>query len=74
MVELKVRKVGSSLGVLLPKNASEALGVDEGDRLFLTESPDGMRISRFDPDFERRMKLAEKGMKRYDNALKRLAK
>jgi antitoxin component of MazEF toxin-antitoxin module len=41
MVELKVRKFGNSLGVILPKEVLQRLTATEGDRLLLLESPDG---------------------------------
>ena len=74
MFELKVRRVGNSLGITLPKSAAAGLGVDEGDRLFLVEGPDGMRLTRFDPDFDRKMKALDKTMEKYDDTLSRLAK
>ena len=73
-LELKVRKVGNSLGVVLPKEALTRLNVDDGDRLYITEAPDGFRITAADPDFGKQMEVAEKGMKRYRNALRELAK
>jgi putative addiction module antidote len=51
MVQLKVRKVGNSLGVTLPSPAAQALGVKEGDTLYLTESPEGFRVTPYDPEF-----------------------
>lgn len=74
MIQIKVRRVGNSLGVLLPAEAAQALRVAEGDTLFLTEAPDGFRITAYDPAFERQMKAAEKGMKAYRNALRELSK
>jgi len=74
MVQLTVRKVGNSLGVTLTAQAAKALGVKEGDKLFLTESPEGFRITAYDPAFEETMKLAEGFMGRYRNALRTLAK
>ena len=74
MVEITVRKIGNSLGVILPAEATATLNVSEGDKLFLTESPDGFRITPYDPDFARKMKVAEVGMCRYRNALRELAK
>lgn len=73
-LELKVRKVGNSYGVVLPKEALSRLNVEEGDQLYLTESPDGFRITAADPEFAKQMEVAEKGMKRYRNALRELAK
>ena len=74
MVRLTVRKVGNSLGVTLPAQAVRALGVKEGDRLFLTQGPDGFHITPYDPDFEETMKLTEGFVARYRNALRELAK
>jgi putative addiction module antidote len=74
MVKITVRKIGNSLGVILPAEATATLRVTEGDQLFLTETPDGFRITPYDPEFERKMKIAEEGMRRYKNALRELAK
>ena len=74
MVQIKVRKVGNSLGVILPKDAVQQLKVDEGDTLFLTETTGGYRLTLFDPEFEKTMKTAEGFMKRYRHALRELAK
>jgi putative addiction module antidote len=74
MIRLTVRRVGNSLGVTLPSQATQALGVKEGDNIFLTESPDGFRITAYDPEFEAAMKSAEGFMSRYRNALRELAK
>jgi putative addiction module antidote len=74
MVKITVRKVGNSLGVILPSEAARALGVKEGDALYLTEAPDGFRVTPYDPDFERQMSAAEEGLKQYRNALRDLSK
>ena len=74
-IETKVRKIGNSLGIVLPKEALQALKVGEGDTLFLTESPEcSLRITPERPGFEEIMKIAEEGMSRYRNALRELAK
>ena len=75
MLDLKVRKIGNSCGVVLPKDVLDRLRVKEGDRLFLTETADGAyRITPYDPEFERQMELAEDGMARYRNTLRALAR
>ncbi len=74
MVNLTVRKVGNSLGVILPAEAAAFLNVKEGDQLFLTESPEGYRLTPYDPDFEKGMSVAEDVMRRYRNALRQLSK
>ena len=75
MVKLVIRKVGNSLGVVLPQEAAQTLHVGEGDELFLTEAPGGaFRITPYDPAFEEAMTVAEEYMGRYKNALRELAK
>ena len=74
MVKLKIRAVGSSAGVILPKETLAHMGVREGDELYLVESPEGYRMTPFDPDFEDQLESARKGMEAYKNTLRELAK
>ena len=74
MFHLKIRKVGNSLGVTLPADAARRLHVKEGDQVYLTETPDGFRLTAYDPAFEQGMRTAEGFMARYRNALRTLAK
>jgi len=73
MVKLTVRKIGNSLGVILPAEVTAALKVAEGDKLFLTESPDGMRLTPYDADVVRQMEAAEKVMREDREVLKKLS-
>jgi putative addiction module antidote len=74
MVELKIVKVGNSLGMRLPREVLSRLHLEQGDRLILTESPEGgYRLTPYDPAFEQQLKVAEEGMRRYRNTLKALA-
>ncbi len=75
MLELKVRKFGNSLGVVLPKEVINRLGTKDGEPLFLTEAPDGSyQLSPYDPAFEKKMTKAEDIIGRYRNTLHVLAK
>ncbi len=74
MVKLKVMTVGSSTGVVLPKEVLARLRVGKGDALFLVESPEGYRLTPYDPEFEQQMELAERVMRQRRNVLKELAK
>jgi len=74
MVKLKVTTVGSSTGVVLPKEVLARLKIEKGDMVFLTEAPDGYRITPYNPDFERQMGLARQVMRERRNVLKELAK
>jgi putative addiction module antidote len=74
-MQLKVRQVGNSLGVVLSKEALARLNVRNGDSLYLTEAPDkSLRITPYDPAFEEQMKLAREGMSQYRNTLRELSK
>lgn len=73
-VELKLRKIGNSLGVVLPKEALAHLKVGEGDVLTLTESPDGVRLTTSNPEFTKSMAVFESLNRRYRNTLRELAK
>lgn len=71
----KVRKIGNSYGILLPKETLRHLHVKEGETLYLTEAPDSsLRITGGDVSFEEKMKIAERLMDQYRNALSELAK
>ena len=74
MHTLKIRRIGNSLGVTLPKEILQKLNVDEGDSLFITETADGIQITPYDPDFEAAMQAFSETRKNYRNALRELAK
>jgi putative addiction module antidote len=74
MVKLKVTTVGSSTGAVLPKEVLSRLNIEKGDSLFLTDAPDGYRITPYNPDFERQMTLVRRVMNERRNVLKELAK
>lgn len=74
-IETKVRRIGNSLGIVLPKEALQRLRVGEGATLYLTEAPnDSLSITPDRPGFKDIMAYAEDGMNRYRNALRELAK
>jgi hypothetical protein len=59
-MQLKVTKIGNSAGV--------------GDSLFVSETPDGVRITAANPDFAAKMALAEAIMREDRDILNVLAK
>jgi putative addiction module antidote len=73
-LELKLRKIGNSLGIVLPKEALAHLKVEEGDTLTLTEAQDGMRINVANTEFAKTMAVFEDLSRRYRNTLRELAK
>jgi putative addiction module antidote len=73
MLKSKVTTVGSSTGVVLPKEILAKLRVGKGDTLCFIETPSGFEITPYDPEFEQEMDEARKIMRRYRNALRELA-
>ncbi len=71
--KLKVRKIGGSYGVVLPKEILDQLGVGEGDLLYPSRTPSGVELSRYDPDFAQAVDAARDFMRRYPNAMRKLA-
>ena len=74
MQALKVRKVGNSVGVILPKETLDAMRIKEGDTLYASTSAEGIQLTPYDPEFEATMKAFEKSRRKYRNALRELAK
>jgi putative addiction module antidote len=75
IAKTKVRKIGNSLGIVLPKEALQAMRVEEGSTLYLTEAPNSaLTLNPESPGFEEIMEIADTGMTRYRNALRELAK
>ncbi len=73
-LELKVRKVGNSLGLVLPKEVLAHLKLEEGDTVSVTEAQDGVRLTASNPEFARSMEVFASLNRRYRNALRELAK
>jgi putative addiction module antidote len=71
---LKVRRLGNSLGIILGRDTLDALGVGEGDELFAVRTPDGIRLTPFDPDFATVIESTRDYMHRHRNALHELAR
>ena len=71
--EIKIRKVGNSLGVTLTESFKN-MGLSEGDTLFLHETPEGIVLTPYDPDFADAIADAREFMKEYPNAMRELAK
>jgi len=75
VLDLKIRKIGNSMGVVLPKEVLAYLKVDEGDEICVTAGAEGsLRISPAKADFSAQMKAAEGLIQRYRNTLRELAK
>ncbi|MCB1984034.1 MAG: AbrB/MazE/SpoVT family DNA-binding domain-containing protein [Burkholderiales bacterium] len=74
MLKVKIKPIGNSMGIVLPKEVLAKLNVGKGDELYLVDGPEGLTLSPYRQDFEQQMAAAEKIMKKYRNALHKLAK
>lgn len=71
---LKITRIGNSAGVILPKELLAKLRAGVGDTLYISETPEGIRITAADPTFEARMAMAEQIMREDRDILRVLAK
>ena len=74
MTTIKIRDVGNSLGIVLPKEMIARLRVSKGDKLFVQETVDGIRLTPYDPEFQQQMEIAQMVMREDRDALRALSK
>ena len=74
MHALKLTQIGNSVGLILPKEVLTRLKLEKCDTVFVTETPDGVAVTRYDPTFEEQMDAARTIMKKRRATLHELAK
>lgn len=74
MLALKLTSIGNSLGVVLPREALHRLKVEKGDTVYLTETPEGFRLTPYDPEFATQVEQARAIMRKRRAALRELAR
>lgn len=72
-MKLKITAIGNSAGVILPKELLARLRLDKGDELYALETPDGLRLTAFDPELAAQMEVAEEVMRDRRALLNKLA-
>ena len=72
MHSLKITTVGNSSGVILPKEILERLHVQKGDVLYALETPNGIELTPYSPEFAKQMEIAEEVMREDRDVLRRL--
>lgn len=72
--EVKLRRVGGSVGATLPKDMADRLNLGAGDRVLAVETERGILLSPYDPAVEQALAIAARTAKKYRNALRQLAK
>ena len=71
--KVKLRAIGNSTGVVLPREVLEKLRVERGDELIVLETPEGIMLTSYDPEFARQLDVAERVMREDRDLLKKLA-
>ena len=71
---IKLRKVGNSIGIILPKTIIKDLNLKEGDSLEVIEEKDGFKLVAYDSDFAEWAEAYKRVQTNYKNALQQLAK
>jgi putative addiction module antidote len=71
---LTIRAIGNSSGVVLPKELLEALKVKQGDKLFVSQTPDGLKLTPYDHESAAQMDVMRQIMRERRNLLRELAK
>ncbi len=72
-MKLRITSIGNSSGVILPKELLARLRVEKGDELYALETPDGIRLTTFDPTLAKQMDVAEQVMREDRQVLHKLA-
>ena len=73
-MKLKITTIGNSAGVILPKDLLARLRLEKGDELHAFETPDGVRLTVYDPTLAAQMEVAEHVMRKRRALLNELAK
>jgi putative addiction module antidote len=61
------------VGIVLPKEILAKLHVEKGDSLYITETPQGIQLTPYDEEFDRQIEIGKKVMRKYRDALRKLA-
>ena len=72
-MNVTVRKIGNSEGVIIPKDVLDRMNVKAGDSLELVATGKGIALEPVDDSFERQMEAARQIMDKYKVALQKLA-
>ena len=72
---LQIKKIGNSLGLILPKELLARLRLKEGDKLYVVEQTErGIKLSPYDPKHAKAMEIARGSFRKYADTYKALAK
>lgn len=74
MLALKVTQIGNSVGVILPKETLARLKIEKGDSLFLTDTPNGLTLTPYDPSLQEQLDAGREFMREFRDTFHALAK
>jgi putative addiction module antidote len=74
MSALKLTQIGNSVGVILPKEVLARLKLEKGDTLFLSENPNGISLTPYQPNFDEQINAGREFMREYRDTFRALAK
>lgn len=74
MPALKLTAVGTSTGIVIPKEMLTRMKVKKGDALYAVETPEGYFLTPYDPAVEEELEAGRKFMKDYRETFRALAK
>ena len=74
MQALRITQIGNSLGVILPRDSLAHHHLTKGDAVYLSDTPTGIALNKYSPEFEAQMSAARKIMAKRRNVLRELAK
>jgi putative addiction module antidote len=72
MTTLKITTVGNSTGLVLPKEILQRLRIEKGDVLYVLETPNGIELTPYNPEFSTQIETAEQVMREDRDVLKKL--
>ena len=74
MSVLKLTQIGNSVGVILPKEVLARLKLEKGDVLYLSENPNGVSLTPYQPNFDEQINAGRDFMREYRDTFRALAK
>ncbi|KVW96984.1 AbrB/MazE/SpoVT family DNA-binding domain-containing protein [Thiobacillus denitrificans] len=74
MHALKLTQIGNSVGLILPKEVLARLKLEKGDTVFVTETPDGVAMTPYDPSLEEQIEAGRAFMRDFRDTFHELAK
>ena len=74
MHTLKLTQIGNSVGAIFPEDLLAQMRLEKGDDFYVNETPDGLRITTQNPEFEKQMRLGREILKERRAVLRELGK